>query len=141
MCPQVWDVLTNQEVMDIVASCSERSYAARSIVDFANQAWKFKYPTSKTDDCATICLFLDEEDNAGGLSVSSVTNKGTGSIQRAPAQSRKPKLLSKRVIPEDVDDISDSNISGDERPLESFTRLNTLLALPKFGDTSPEINK
>ncbi|XP_066318427.1 probable protein phosphatase 2C 75 [Miscanthus floridulus] len=135
----VWDVLTNQEVMDVVASCSERSSAARSIVDLANQAWRFKYPTSKTDDCATICLFLDVEDNATGLSVSSVTSKGTGSSQRAQAQSRKPKLHNRSVIPEDVDDGSESNISGDKRSLESFTRLNTLLALPKFGDTCPKM--
>ena len=125
--------------MDVVASCSERSSAARSIVDLANQAWRFKYPTSKTDDCATICLFLDVEDIGTGLSVSSVTSKGTGSSQRAQAQSRKPKLHNRSVIPEDVDDGSESNISGDERSLESFTRLNTLLALPKFGDTSPKM--
>ncbi|CAO2148786.1 unnamed protein product [Urochloa humidicola] len=136
----VWDVLTNQEVVDVVASCSDRSIAARSVVDLANQAWRFKYPTSKTDDCATICLFLDKEDSAGGLSGSSVTSKATGSSQRAPARSRKPRLSSKRVIPEDVEDGSDSNISGDERSFESFTRLNTLLALPKFGDTSPTKN-
>ncbi|KAG0532904.1 hypothetical protein BDA96_04G145700 [Sorghum bicolor] len=135
----VWDVLTNQEVMDVVASCSERAAAARSIVDLANQAWRFKYPTSKTDDCATICLFLDVEDNATSLSVSSVTSKGTGSSQRTQAQSRKPKLHKSSVIPEDVDDGCESNISGDERSLESFTRLNTLLALPKFGETSPEM--
>jgi hypothetical protein len=121
--------------MDVVASCSERSSAARSIVDLANQAWRFKYPTSKTDDCATICLFLDVEDKAAGLSVSSsVASKGTGS----QAQPRKPRLHTS-VPPEDVDDGSESNISGDERSLDSFTRLNTLLALPKLGDTSLKI--
>ncbi|WVZ52785.1 hypothetical protein U9M48_003807 [Paspalum notatum var. saurae] len=136
----VWDVLTNQEVVDVVASCSDRSIAARSIVDLANQTWRFKYPTSKTDDCATICLFLDK-DSAGGLSGPSVTSKVIGSSQRVTIRSKKPRLSSKRVIPEDADDVSDSNVSGDERSLESFTRLNTLLALPKFGDTSPTENE
>ncbi|KAJ1275398.1 hypothetical protein BS78_05G132900 [Paspalum vaginatum] len=136
----VWDVLTNQEVVDVVASCSERSIAARSIVDLANQTWRFKYPTSKTDDCATICLFLDK-DSSSGLSGSSVTSKGIGSSQRVPTRSKKPKLSSKSVIPNDADDGSDSNVSGDERSLESFTRLNTLLALPKFDDTSPTKNE
>ncbi|KAF8655476.1 hypothetical protein HU200_061127 [Digitaria exilis] len=131
----VWDVLTNQEVVDVVAS-SDRSFAAHSVVDIANQAWRIKYPTSKTDDCATICLFL--EDTAGGLSGSSVTSKGIGSSYREPDQLRKPMLRSKRVTPEDADGASDSD-SGDEGSLESFTRLNTLLALPKFGDTSPTI--
>jgi serine/threonine protein phosphatase PrpC len=117
----VWDVLSNQEVVDVVGSCSDRSFAARCIVDLANQSWKFKYPTSKTDDCAAVCLFLNSY--ADGLSGSAVTRKGAGS--------------SKKVIPEDADEGSDSNISGDERSLESFTRLNTLLTLPKFGDISP----
>lgn len=85
-----------------------------------------------------ICLFLDKEDSStSGLSGSSLTSNGIGSSQRAQFRSRKPRLSSKRVIPEDADDGSDSNISGDERSLESFPRLNTLLALPKFGDTSP----
>ena len=135
MCVQVWDVLTNQEVVDVVASCSDRSFAARSVVDLANQAWRFKYPTSKTDDCATICLFLYKDD-AGGLSGSSVSSKGIGFSSKAQGRSTKPRLSSKRVRPEDADDGSDSNVSGDERSLESFTRLNTLLTLPKFGDTS-----
>jgi len=132
----VWDVLTNQEVVDVVASCSDRSFAARSVVDLANQAWRFKYPTSKTDDCATICLFLYKDDSAGGLSGSSVSSKGIGFSSKAQGRSTKPRLSSKRVRPEDADDGSDSNVSGDERSLESFTRLNTLLTLPKFGDTS-----
>ncbi|XP_062197935.1 probable protein phosphatase 2C 75 [Phragmites australis] len=127
----VWDVMSNQEVVEIVASCSDRSLAARSVVEYANQNWRFKYPTSKTDDCAVICLFLDSDANAGGLSGSSVTRRGTGSSPRMAARSRNPR--SKRVIPEDAEDAE----SGDERSLEGFTRLNTLLALPKFGDTSP----
>lgn len=133
----MWDVLSNQEVVDAVGSCSDRSFAARSVVDLANQAWKFKYPTSKTDDCAVVCLFLDNYANADGISGSSVTRKGVGSSPSMSTGSRNPRRNSKKVVPEDADEGSDSNISGDERSLESFTRLNTLLALPKFGDTSP----
>ncbi|KAL6841622.1 hypothetical protein ACP4OV_028561 [Aristida adscensionis] len=134
----VWDVMSNQEVVEIVASCSDRSSAARCIVELANQTWRFKYPTSKTDDCAVICLFLESDSNAGRLSGSSVSRRGTGSSPRMTVRPRNPR--SKRVIPEDVDDGSDSNISGDERSLEGFTRLNTLLALPKFSDTCPTKN-
>lgn len=120
--------------MEIVASCSGRSAAARAVVDSANQTWKFKYPTSKTDDCAVVCLFLSKDAAAGGLSVAT---KGIGSSPRMPARIKTPQNTSKRVIPEDVDDECESNISGDERSLEGFTRLNTLLTLPKFGDASP----
>lgn len=122
--------------MDVVASCSDRSFAAHCVVDSANQAWRFKYPTSKTDDCATICLFLDKDDSSGGLSGSSITRKGIGTSKREHDRLRMPKLRSKRVTLEGTYEGTDSN-SGDERSSERFTRLNTLLALPKFSDTSP----
>ncbi|XP_072969467.1 probable protein phosphatase 2C 33 [Typha angustifolia] len=55
----VWDVLSNKEVVDIVASASDRSSAARSLVTLAIRAWRLRYPTSKIDDCAVVCLFLN----------------------------------------------------------------------------------
>ncbi|XP_059642463.1 probable protein phosphatase 2C 65 [Cornus florida] len=54
----VWDVLTNNEVVEIVASAKKRHNAARVLVDRAVRAWRCKYPCSKIDDCAVICLFL-----------------------------------------------------------------------------------
>ncbi|KAF9587341.1 hypothetical protein IFM89_001331 [Coptis chinensis] len=56
----VWDVLSNKEVVDIVASAPSRTTAARAVVDCAVRAWRLKFPTSKSDDCAVVCLFLDE---------------------------------------------------------------------------------
>ncbi|XAR68032.1 Phosphoprotein phosphatase [Bertholletia excelsa] len=55
----VWDVLSNEEVVEIVSSAPTRSSAARILVDSAAREWKSKYPTSKMDDCAVVCLFLD----------------------------------------------------------------------------------
>ncbi|KAL5547519.1 hypothetical protein UlMin_002750 [Ulmus minor] len=55
----VWDVLSNKEAVDIVASAPSRTTAARALVDCAVRAWRLKYPTSKNDDCAVVCLFLD----------------------------------------------------------------------------------
>ncbi|KAF8369913.1 hypothetical protein HHK36_032054 [Tetracentron sinense] len=55
----VWDVLSNKEVVDIVTSAPSRSTAARAVVDSAVRAWRLKFPTSKSDDCAAVCLFLD----------------------------------------------------------------------------------
>ncbi|CAL0308317.1 unnamed protein product [Lupinus luteus] len=54
----IWDVLSNEEVVDIVASASQ-SNAARVLVESAVKAWKTKYPSSKIDDCAAVCLFFD----------------------------------------------------------------------------------
>ncbi|KAH7867397.1 hypothetical protein Vadar_032856 [Vaccinium darrowii] len=54
----IWDVLSNEDVITIVASARKRSIAARLLVDCAVRAWRHKYPNSKVDDCAAICLFL-----------------------------------------------------------------------------------
>lgn len=55
----VWDVLSNKEAVDVVASAPSRATAARALVDCATRAWRLKYPTSKNDDCAVVCLFLE----------------------------------------------------------------------------------
>ncbi|CAK7343718.1 unnamed protein product [Dovyalis caffra] len=56
----VWDVLTNYEVVKIVASVRKRSMAAKLVVKYAARAWRSKYPGCKVDDCAVICLFLKD---------------------------------------------------------------------------------
>ncbi|XP_054785100.1 probable protein phosphatase 2C 65 [Prosopis cineraria] len=57
----VWDALTNDEVIEIVASAPRRSRAARLLVKRAVQAWDYKFPGAKVDDCAAICLFLKDQ--------------------------------------------------------------------------------
>ncbi|XP_042394845.1 probable protein phosphatase 2C 33 isoform X2 [Zingiber officinale] len=57
----VWDVLSNKEAIHIVASAPTRASAARYLIESAVQAWKSKYPTSKIDDCAAVCLFLNTD--------------------------------------------------------------------------------
>ncbi|XP_054806470.1 probable protein phosphatase 2C 33 isoform X2 [Prosopis cineraria] len=59
----IWDVLSNQEVVDIVASVS-RSSAARTLVETAVRTWRTKYPTPKVDDCAVVCLFFDSDSDS-----------------------------------------------------------------------------
>jgi hypothetical protein len=55
----IWDVLSNEEVIHIVASAPTRATAARAVVESAVRVWRLKYPTSKVDDCAVVCLYLD----------------------------------------------------------------------------------
>ncbi|GJN37093.1 hypothetical protein PR202_gb26016 [Eleusine coracana subsp. coracana] len=57
----VWDVLSNAEVVSIVSKAPSQASAARFLVESAQRAWRTLYPTSKTDDCAAVCLFLNTE--------------------------------------------------------------------------------
>lgn len=54
----IWDVLSNKEVVDVVHGAPTRATAARSLVETAVRAWRLKYPNSKVDDCAVVCLYL-----------------------------------------------------------------------------------
>lgn len=80
---QVWDVLSNKEVIHIVASAPAKASAARYLTESAVRAWKSKYPTSKIDDCAAVCLFLniDTSNNStlGGKEANGTLNQVEGS--------------------------------------------------------------
>ncbi|KAG4126136.1 hypothetical protein ERO13_D10G138800v2 [Gossypium hirsutum] len=52
----IWDVLSNKEVIDIIESAPACSSAARTLVQTAVRAWRYKYPTSKVDDCAVVII-------------------------------------------------------------------------------------
>ncbi|MCO5600825.1 hypothetical protein L7F22_054941 [Adiantum nelumboides] len=54
----VWDVLTNEQVVEIVASTPDKSQVARMVVERAARVWKTRQAASKPDDCAVVCLFL-----------------------------------------------------------------------------------
>lgn len=51
-------MLTNHEVIWTIACAGKREIAAKLLVHRAVRAWKTKYPGSKIDDCAVVCLFL-----------------------------------------------------------------------------------
>lgn len=56
---QIWDVLSNDEVVQLIAQAPSRGTAARGLVESAVRVWRLKYPTSKVDDCAAVILFLN----------------------------------------------------------------------------------
>ncbi|KAL8510487.1 hypothetical protein ACS0TY_017339 [Phlomoides rotata] len=59
----IWDVLSNEEVVEIVSCYPTRSCTARTLVESAVKAWRSKYPTLRVDDCAAVCLFLNSNDS------------------------------------------------------------------------------
>ncbi|KAK8655247.1 hypothetical protein V6N13_107835 [Hibiscus sabdariffa] len=155
----VWDVLSNEEVVEIVSSAPTRLSAARALVDAAAHEWKLKYPTSKMDDCAVVCLFLDgkmdSESDYEEQEFSSATlqsNHSGNAVESDDGQKSKPYSPGNftvrtseecdsygRVVPAEFEgnagtvSTEDQNWSG----LEGVTRVNSLVQLPRFSEERP----
>ncbi|KAI3783716.1 hypothetical protein L1987_42802 [Smallanthus sonchifolius] len=135
----IWDVLTNKEVVDIVVSAESRSSAARAVVESAVRAWKYKYPTSKVDDCAVVCLFLTPHPN--NISTASATDLVD---KNEPVLKPGSMIRASEGIPGEGTDADDDDklaedpatVNGDGgidwSALEGVSRVNTLLTLPRF---------
>ncbi|KAL6845010.1 hypothetical protein ACP4OV_025183 [Aristida adscensionis] len=54
----VWDVISNDEAVQIVAATPVREKAAKRLVECAARAWKRKRRGIAADDCSAICLFF-----------------------------------------------------------------------------------
>ncbi|KAG5047485.1 hypothetical protein JHK82_016847 [Glycine max] len=156
--PSVWDVLSNEEVVEIVSSAPTRSSAARILVDSAAREWKHKYPTSKMDDCAVVCLFLDgkmdsesDYEEQGFSSATIQSNHSGNPIESDDGQKSEPSLqrnftvrsseenetngaLSVDVVEDATSSADDQNWSG----LEGVTRVNSLVQLPRFSEERPK---
>ncbi|XP_021279009.1 probable protein phosphatase 2C 52 [Herrania umbratica] len=154
----VWDVLSNEEVVEIVSSAPTRSSAARILVDSAAREWKLKYPTSKMDDCAVVCLFLDgkmdsesDYEEQGFSSATLHSNHSGNAVESDDGQKSEPSLQRNftvrsseesdsygRLLPEfegnaDTVAAEDQNWLG----LEGVTRVNSLVQLPRFSEERP----
>ncbi|EPS66665.1 hypothetical protein M569_08112, partial [Genlisea aurea] len=143
----VWDVLSNKEAVDIVASAPSRGTAARALIDCATRAWRLKYPTSKNDDCAVICLFLDHllRDHAATVATAFSPEKtakrpaetkseivpATEEKEEEEEGGRRTKAStpqsSKRSLAECLSKSEEEEWSA----LEGVTRVNSLLSLPR----------
>ncbi|XVF41826.1 hypothetical protein PTKIN_Ptkin01aG0311600 [Pterospermum kingtungense] len=54
----VWDVISNQEAIQIVSSTPDKAKAAKHLVQCAVHAWKKKRKNIAMDDISAICLFF-----------------------------------------------------------------------------------
>ncbi|GKV03863.1 hypothetical protein SLEP1_g16105 [Rubroshorea leprosula] len=149
----VWDVLSNEEVVEIVSSAPTRASAARILVESAAREWKLKYPTSKMDDCAVVCLFLDgkmdsESDNEEqGFSSATLNHSGNG-VESDDGQKSEPSLHRNFTVrsSEENDtygtiqqefEANGNNIAAEDQNwsgLEGVTRVNSLVQLPRFSE-------
>lgn len=54
----VWDVISNEEAVEIVSSTEDKAKSAKRLVECAVHAWKRKRRGIAIDDISAICLFL-----------------------------------------------------------------------------------
>ncbi|XP_055823110.1 probable protein phosphatase 2C 6 isoform X2 [Solanum dulcamara] len=158
----VWDVLSNKEAVDIVASAPSRATAARALVDCATRAWRLKYPTSKTDDCAVVCLFLDRVPAPDAVVTATqktiVTDGNLESVDSNTVSASHIAVLehsgttkdASEIVPVDEsikEPLADKGLGHSKRSLaeclstaedqewsalDGVTRVNSLLSLPRF---------
>lgn len=149
-------MLTNQEVVDIVASAPARSTAARTLVETAVRSWRYKYPTSKVDDCAVVCLFLDSDTDNMSIASNTRSKEQITSVDKVNCATGKeedpscPTSLDRsgtvrtgqEIHPEgskeDDSEEMNSEPGKDWSALEGVSRVNTLLTLPRFDPGEEE---
>ncbi|CAI9759883.1 unnamed protein product [Fraxinus pennsylvanica] len=152
----IWDVLTNKEVVDIVGSSPTRSYAARMLVESAVRGWKLKYPTSKVDDCAVVCLFLDSNSKESTISSAKSKKKVTAEddfykkdyslyppgFNSSGTVRTREQVEASEAKEDEVSDLEETNVEvGKEwSALEGVARVNTLLTLPRYVPPDEEEN-
>lgn len=53
---QVWDVLSNNDIVEIVAWTPSQINTTKYLVKHDVRAWRLKYPISNVDDCGVVCI-------------------------------------------------------------------------------------
>ncbi len=86
------------------------------LVDYAVRAWRLKYPTSKVDDCAVVCLFLNN-------SLTSET-KSKSALAQGPSAQAVPKEITSMSA---TDLHKDSKKKIEEFLIDSKTNTPTLV--------------
>lgn len=125
-------MLSNKEVIDIVASSPERSCAARKLVEQAVRAWRTRYPTSKVDDCAVVCLFLDSSENSSFAASTTTKSKGQNEDEDFYDANMEVEVMNHKEEDFLENEKSFSEMGKEWSALEGVSRVNTMLTLPRF---------
>ncbi|TYI04171.1 hypothetical protein ES332_A11G396900v1 [Gossypium tomentosum] len=123
----VWDVLTNNEVIRIVASVKKQSMAAKILVYYAVQAWRTKYPVSKVDDCAVVCLFLKKRPLLT-RSLSDMSKNVASQLDGADSN-----LISKDRKTEEGETVINCDITVDPKALDELNRVKAFTKSSRLG--------
>ncbi|KAH7573520.1 hypothetical protein JRO89_XS03G0164100 [Xanthoceras sorbifolium] len=70
----VWDVISNQEAVQIVSSTLDREKSAKKLVECAGRAWRNKKRGIAMDDISAICLFFHKTSSPPQQPVHSLIN-------------------------------------------------------------------
>jgi len=103
-------------------------------VESAVRVWRLKYPTSKVDDCAVVCLYLDRaahEDTS--TSVSSENESPSSSPLRRPGI--KPEDASKSSLVQGA-----TNLSAPENPAVGHKNVQEIGVLEDLKDSSKQVD-
>lgn len=155
----IWDVLSNDEVVQVVAQAPTRATAARALVESAVRVWRLKYPSSKVDDCAVVCLYVDQTFSAStseslipkersksnaiydSRNLEPIGNsypEPSGQVSQgkiSPGESSRDSHERKtKKLPRKLADWLGADVNEEEEwsALEGVTRVNSLLNLPRF---------
>ncbi|XP_066356183.1 probable protein phosphatase 2C 73 [Miscanthus floridulus] len=127
----IWDVLSNKEVVKLVSSASDPSKAARQLIDRAVRAWRRKYPTSMVDDCAVVCLYLNQRSSPGPDENLGVP--GTGGDVKPLAVPFTGSSFRRALSNGGGGEASSEEGTVVWRALERVARANSVIRLPRMG--------
>ncbi|PON94359.1 Protein phosphatase [Trema orientale] len=133
----VWDALTNTEVVRIVASAKKRSSAAKMVVNRAVRAWKCKYPCSKIDDCAVVCLFFKDQSLFAKSSSRVSRSRSANGVELSLSRSFKSFIRCEKTTPDRSVKVGDDSIricnkDHEWTALDGVSRVNSIVRLPRF---------
>ncbi|XP_010264521.1 PREDICTED: probable protein phosphatase 2C 73 isoform X2 [Nelumbo nucifera] len=129
----VWDVLSNKEVIKIVASAGKRSMAAKLLVRRASRAWKFQHPTAKADDCAAICLFFKSSSSVVRNSWPKMTLRRTDIVSQKKLKAAPARHAGHETTKTKPQTTAEASSEEEWNALKGVSRVNSIVKLPRFS--------
>lgn len=123
-------MLSNDEVVSTVCRATSQASAARFLVESAHRAWRTRFPTSKIDDCAVVCLFLNTDKASES---SSSLAKNLADAVEASSAGRATTVQVSAGASTDVAALVPVPDGNEVSIAETITKLVTLMDLPKDG--------